>query len=141
MDGEDGAFWSDGWAHDEERRSAVATNRFYAVRRAAVEEIGPQDERFVLDWEGVDWASRAAEAGWEVWFTPAATVVHVGGASLRQARLRWVIGSHRGMYLYFAQRTRPVLRPILAAVIAVRGLVKLAAAAIGLAGYERGNRS
>jgi GT2 family glycosyltransferase len=31
--------------------------------------------------EETDWLYRFREAGWEVWFTPAAEVVHLGGAS------------------------------------------------------------
>ena len=47
----------------------------YLVRRRALAEIGLQDEGFVLDWEGIDWAARVAQAGWEVWFTPQAEIL------------------------------------------------------------------
>jgi N-acetylglucosaminyl-diphospho-decaprenol L-rhamnosyltransferase len=136
----DSGFWWDGWAHDEERRIGRGHEACYLVRRAAIDEFGLQDEGFGLDWEGIDWAARAAESGWEVWFTPAAEVIHVGGHSIRQARLRWIAGSHRGMYRYYAKRTTPVLRPLLAALIALRGGVKLLAAA-GPASYERSHRT
>ena len=83
-----------------------------------MDEIGLQDEDFFLDWEGIDWAARAREAGWEVWFCPAAEVVHVGGASIRQAEARWVLASHKGIYRYFRKRRPAVARPCLAAALA-----------------------
>ncbi|MGH9032252.1 MAG: glycosyltransferase family 2 protein [Acidimicrobiia bacterium] len=138
-DGDHG-FWWDGWAHDEERRIGRGHEACYLVRRSAIDAIGLQDEAFFLDWEGIDWAARARVAGWEVWFTPAAEVVHLGGTSIRQVPLRWIVGSHRGMYRYFAKRTTPVLRPALAAVVATRGVAKAAAAAMGPAAYERAHR-
>ena len=135
----DGAsgFWWDGWAHDRERRIGRGHECCYLVRRAAIAEFGPQDESFPLDWEGIDWSARAADAGWEIWFTPAAEVVHVGGASLRQSPQRWIVGSHLGMYRYFAKRSSRPARPLLAVVIAARGLLKAAGAAMGRVAYGR----
>lgn len=131
-------FWWDGWAHDEELAVGHGMEACYLVRRAAVDDFGPQDERFPLDWEGIDWAARAWDAGWEVWFAPAADVVHLGGVSVRQVPLRWVVRSHRGMYRYFAKRSPVPARPLLAVAVAVRAGVKAAAVAAGAWSYRSG---
>ena len=136
---ERGFFW-DGWAHDSERMVGRGQEACYLVRRRAIDRIGPQDERYRLDWEGVDWAARAARDGWEIWFTPGAEVIHVGGASISQAPLRWIVGSHRGIYRYFAKTARPAVRPLLAIAIGLRGLLKAAAAFGGPASYRRAAR-
>lgn len=133
-------FWWDGWSHDEERRVGRGHEACYLVRRRAIGEVGVQDEGCFLDWEGIDWAARFRAAGWEAWFTPAAEVVHLAGASIRQAPLRWIVGSHRGMYRYFSKRFARGWRPMLAAVIAARGATKAIAAAAGPAAYERSHR-
>lgn len=133
-------FWWDGWPHDEERVIGRGHEAAYVVRRSAVAEVGLQDEGFRLDWEGIDWAARFGDAGWEIWLCPGANVVHLGGASIRQVPFRWVIWSHRGMYRYFAKRRPASWRPALAAVIAVRGLVKMTATAAGAPLYERAHR-
>lgn len=134
-------FWWDGWAHDEERQIGRGLEACYLVRREAIAEVGPQDERFRLDWEGIDWAERMTSAGWEIWFCPTARVVHLGGASIRKAQIRWVVRQHKGMYHYFAKR-RPVgLRPALAALFAARGAAKLLGMAAGLSTYERSSRA
>lgn len=134
-------FWWDGWPHDEERIIGRGHEAAYVVRRRAIAEVGLQDERFPLDWEGIDWTARFRDAGWEIWLCPAAEVVHLGGASIRQVPFRWVVSSHRGMYRYFAKRRPAYWRPFLALVIGGRAAIKLAATAGGVAMYERGHRS
>lgn len=138
--GETSGFWWDGWRHDEERRIGHGGEACYAVRRDAIAAIGPQDERYRLDWEGIEWAARAADAGWEVWFCPDATIVHHGGTSIRQVPFRWIVSSHLGMYRYFAA-TRPApLRPVLAVAIAARAAAKLGAQLVGSRLYDRAHR-
>jgi len=134
-------FWWDGWAHDEELPIGHGAESCYVVRTSALAEIGPQDPRFFLDWEGIEWSRRAARHGWEIWLCSSAEVVHLGGESIQQNRARWVVSSHTGMYRYFSADTAAVLRPFLALLIASRALVKLAALAVGAPLYDRANRS
>lgn len=136
-----GGFWWDGWEHDEELPIGHGAESCYIVRTTALAEIGPQDPRFFLDWEGIEWSRRAARHGWEIWFCSAAEVIHMGGESVQQNRLRWVVASHTGMYRYFSTETPAPLRPLLALLIASRALVKLAALAVGAPLYDRANRS
>jgi hypothetical protein len=138
--GEPSGYWWDGWAHDEERAIGRGHEAAYLVRRRAVAEIGVQDEDFLLDWEGIEWTARLRRAGWEVWLSPEAEVVHHGGVSIRQVQMRWIISSHRGMYRYFAKQRPAWQRPLLGVVIGGRAAAKLAAAAAGRAMYERGHR-
>ena len=133
-------FWWDGWAHDEERAIGRGHEAAYLVRRAMVDDVGPQDERFVLDWEGIDWTARLRDRSWEVWLAPEARAIHLGGASIRQVPLRWIVSSHRGMYRYFAKR-HPRARIVLAPLIAARGSIKAAGLAFRLSTYELGHRS
>ncbi|MDQ6613560.1 MAG: glycosyltransferase family 2 protein [Actinomycetota bacterium] len=138
--GRPAGFWWDGWSHDEERAIGRGHEAAYVVRRSAVAQVGLQDERFPLDWEGIDWTARFRDAGWEVWLCPTAEVVHLGGTSIRQVPFRWVVSSHRGMYRYFAKRRPAYWRPILAALFGARAVVKLSATAAGVAMYDRGHR-
>jgi GT2 family glycosyltransferase len=130
-------FWWDGWTHDREQQIGHGLEACYAVRREAISEIGLQDERFWLDWEGIDWCARAHQLGWEAWFCPTADVVHIGGVSIKNAELRWVIASHRGMYRYFAKRNSVVLRPLLALLFSTRAAVKAVAVIAGGRMYDR----
>jgi GT2 family glycosyltransferase len=79
-------------------------------------------------------------AGWEIWFCPAARVVHTGGGSIRKAQVRWVVRQHVGMYRYFAKRRRRSVRPALAVLFAGRAAVKALGLTVGLSTYERSHR-
>jgi len=46
------------------------------VRRSAMKDIGPMDERFFLYFEDMDWCRRFWEHGWEVWYVPSARFAH-----------------------------------------------------------------
>jgi GT2 family glycosyltransferase len=71
------------FGYDEPRRVDLAIGAALAIRRAAIDAIGPFDERFFLYHEEVDFAKRAADAGWETWFVPASEAVHEGMGSAR----------------------------------------------------------
>lgn len=58
------------------------------VRRAALDQVGPLDERFFMYFEEVDWCQRLRWAGWEILYEPSALVVHHGGRSSEQVPLR-----------------------------------------------------
>ncbi|MGD1992885.1 MAG: glycosyltransferase family 2 protein [Anaerolineae bacterium] len=51
------------------------------VRRRAIDEVGGLDEGYFMYAEEVDWCYAMSQAGWQVWYQPAATVVHLGGGS------------------------------------------------------------
>lgn len=54
---------------------------FALIRKAALDQVGPFDERFFLYYEEVDLCRRFRQAGWSVWYWPDVTVRHSGGES------------------------------------------------------------
>jgi GT2 family glycosyltransferase len=71
------------WGYDSERRVDLAIGAALGLRRAMIDQIGVFDERFVLYHEEVDYAKRAAAAGWETWFVPSSEAVHEGQGSAK----------------------------------------------------------
>jgi N-acetylglucosaminyl-diphospho-decaprenol L-rhamnosyltransferase len=71
------------FAYSTQRRVDLAIGAALAIRRTLLTEIGPFDERFFLYHEEVDFAKRAAAAGWETWFVPASEAIHEGMGSAR----------------------------------------------------------
>lgn len=136
----EGGFWWRSWKHDEELAIEHGQEACYAVRRDAVADVGPLDEGYPLDWEGIEWSARMRDAGWEIWFCPRARITHLGGASIRKAQARWIVQSHWGMYRYFKPRNRLLLRPVLWLAVAARATAKLGVHIAGHAGYDRAHR-
>lgn len=77
------------------------------LRQEAVDEVGLLDERFVMYCEEVDWCLRLRRAGWDVWYTPAATVVHHGGRSARLAPARTNLELQRSRFKLYSKWWSP----------------------------------
>lgn len=55
------------------------------VRREALEQVGPLDERFFMFYEEVDWCKRLHDAGWRIYYVPEARVTHHWMGAVRRA--------------------------------------------------------
>ena len=69
------------WDGQEERAVDVVAGCFILVRRDIIEQVGVLDESYFMYGEESDWCYRFHKAGWKVLYTPAAHIVHLGGAS------------------------------------------------------------
>jgi hypothetical protein len=78
-----GASLRDYATYESPRKVDLLIGAALMIRRTMLEQIGLFDERFFLYHEEVDYAKRAAEAGWETWFVPASEAVHEGMGSAR----------------------------------------------------------
>jgi GT2 family glycosyltransferase len=69
---------------DEDLRDPVQADwllgAFLLLRRSMLDELGGFDEGFRLYGEDIDLCYRAARAGWERWYVPAAAVAHRSAA-------------------------------------------------------------
>jgi GT2 family glycosyltransferase len=73
----------------------------FAVRREAIDQVGLLDEGFFLYCEEIDWAFRIHQAGWPIYYVPAAEVIHYGGQSTRQFRSKTFVELHRSRFRLF----------------------------------------
>ncbi len=73
---------------------------FMLVRAEAIQQAGLLDETFFMYGEDLDWAFRIKEAGWQVWYNPAVTVLHVKeAASKTSSKARYEF--YRAMALFY----------------------------------------
>lgn len=97
------------------------------MRREAFDDVGRFDEGYFMYAEEMDLCYRLQRAGWEVWYEPAAVVVHVHAASARRvgslsearnykSRIRY----HR---LHHGAAQAAVVRALIVGSTAVKGVV------------------
>ncbi|WP_308169571.1 glycosyltransferase family 2 protein [Acrocarpospora catenulata] len=58
-----------------------ATGAAWMLGTDAIRQLGPWDESFLLYSEETEYALRAADQGWMLWYEPGAIVEHIGGES------------------------------------------------------------
>jgi len=111
-------------------------------RREVFDELGPLDEQFFPAWfEDVDYCRRLAAAGKEIWIVPAAQARHFGGASLEHVPFeRFVDLWYRNMWRYAKKWFRPAQAEALRWIVMIGMILRLPAAAAGLAHPEVGRR-
>jgi GT2 family glycosyltransferase len=77
-----GGAWADALGLGRLRRRVdFVIGSVLLVRREALVEVGPFDERFFLYAEETDWQRRARDLGWGVALCPEVTAVHVGAGT------------------------------------------------------------
>jgi len=87
------------------------------ARRAAFDDVGGLDEGFFMYAEEIDLCLRLRQAGWEVWYQPAAQVIHVGHASSRHRRTEREGDLYRSRVRFFRKHHGPRAARLLAAQI------------------------
>ncbi len=57
---------------------------FFLMKREVYTKTGGHDENIFLYMDDVEWFKRIEDAGFKIWYTPIATVVHLGGSSTKK---------------------------------------------------------
>jgi N-acetylglucosaminyl-diphospho-decaprenol L-rhamnosyltransferase len=73
------------------------------TRRSVIAKVGLMDEHYFMYSEEPDWCLRMVSAGWQVWYTPTARILHYGGQSTRQRRREMVVALYRSKVRFFAK--------------------------------------
>jgi N-acetylglucosaminyl-diphospho-decaprenol L-rhamnosyltransferase len=141
-----GASWTDELvraraAYEEPGRPDWVSGAAVLVRREVLETLDGLDERFFMYCEDIDLCRRITEAGWELAYEPAATVVHVGGASAPRTGLVPVLAASRIRYAdKHESRARAALERIGVALDAITHLVVCRGGAAARRGHARALR-
>ncbi|MBO3746965.1 glycosyltransferase family 2 protein [Streptosporangiaceae bacterium NEAU-GS5] len=83
-----------------------ATGAAMLVSVGAVRALGPWDESFLLYSEETEYALRAADQGWTLWYEPAAVIEHIGGEANTSPMLAALLTVNR--VKLFRRRRGPV---------------------------------
>jgi hypothetical protein len=78
---------------------------FMLVRSEAITQAGLLDESFFMYGEDLDWAKRITEAGWEVWYNPGVTVLHIKEAASRHS-YRARVEFYRALTIFYEKHYR-----------------------------------
>lgn len=97
------------------------------ARAEAIRSVGLLDEAFFMYAEETDWCFRMWQAGWEVYWLPAAQCVHWRGQSSRQARLQTPARLARASYRFFRKHYGQPQTALLQSGMVVFGLAKATA--------------
>jgi GT2 family glycosyltransferase len=125
--------------HDRPRVVPWVLGAAMALRREAFEETGGFDPAFFMYSEEIDLCYRLKDAGWEVHFSPVATVTHVGGASTGQKRPEMAVRRVASSKLFYRRHYSPLRVLALEGMIGAAMLARMGRDALRLA-FSRDSR-
>ena len=96
-----GEYWVDLNTVTEPLEVEQASGACMLCRGEAIQQVGPMDEGFWMYCEDTDYCKRFLNAGWELWYVPAATMLHVLGGSSTGARGEMVATYNHSAARYF----------------------------------------
>ncbi len=98
---------------DERNRVVAVSGCCLLARRAVWDRIGPIDEDIFGFGEDIDWCVRAERAGFEVWYEPAAEIVHLKGQGGVHAKpYHKIRGIHGAMWVFYRKHLRSEYNPL-----------------------------
>ncbi len=71
------------------------------VRKEALDQVGPLDQRYFMHCEDLDWCMRFRRAEWDILFVPQASVLHHKGLCSRARPIFVEWHKHRGMVRFY----------------------------------------
>jgi len=71
------------------------------VRGDLLRSLNGFDSNFPMFFNDVDLCKRVKDAGHEIWYLPDYVIQHLGGASVKQVKLKMTISSHVSFFRYF----------------------------------------
>lgn len=81
------------------------------VPKRVIEKIGPLDGNIFMYGEDVDWCMRIKKAGFAIYFSPVAKLVHIGRGSANQISKNAILGEFKGLlYIYKKHRGKLALQ-------------------------------
>ena len=117
---------------DERSRVASVSGCCLLARREVWASIGPIDEAIFGFGEDIDWCVRAEQAGWEVWYEPAAAITHLkgqGGAHVKPYHK--IRGIHQAMWVFYRKHLRAAYPAFVTLLVGTGVLASFAASMAG----------
>jgi N-acetylglucosaminyl-diphospho-decaprenol L-rhamnosyltransferase len=108
---------------DETAEVDSVVGAFMMVRGEVIEQVGGLDESYFMYAEDLDWALRAKQAGWKVYYYPEVTVLHYKASEQNRDKANYEFW--RAMYIFYrkhyAETTPPWAHYLVLGGLAVRG--------------------
>lgn len=78
---------------------------YMQVRRETIVQVGLLDEAYFMYGEDLDWAKRAKDGGWEVWYNGQVEMTHVKEAASKRSR-KARIAFYEAMWIFYRKHYR-----------------------------------
>ena len=110
--------------YESEQEVDWVTGAFVMLKREVFEKVGGIDEKYFMYGEETEWMYRIKQAGFKVWYSPAASATHLLGASSPN-RAPAIVGEMKGWVYWFSKHNPIWQQKLLPFVIFVGCLLRV----------------
>ena len=115
------------WDHNQERMVPWVLGAALMIRKSAFESVNGFDPSFFMYLEEVDLCYRLSQLGWQVHFTPRATITHLGGTSTNQYRAAMEVQLYLSRFHFYRKhyaRWKRILFALVVRYVLQRNLIR-----------------
>jgi len=113
------------WDYHTCRQVDVVCGCYMLVRHDALPQVGGFDESYFMYGEEMDWCWRFKNAGWQVWYTPDATIIHYGGMSSAQNPIEMQLHALRSYLLFIRKKQGRIAELLARLLIRINGSLRI----------------
>ena len=106
------------------------TGAAFLIPKKVTDKVGLLDEKIFMYGEDFEWCYRIKKAGFKVYFSPVAKIVHLGGGSVNKIRTNAFVGEFRGLEYFYKKYKGSASLQILRLLLKMGTLLRIAAFAI-----------
>ena len=96
------------------------------VPRNVIDKIGRLDEKIFMYGEEVDWCYRIKQAGYDVYFSCATKIVHIGRGSSNKISENAIVGEYKGILYFYKKYKGAALLQIVRLLLKIGALARIA---------------
>lgn len=109
--------------YNSQRELDWVTGAFFLIRQEVVEKIGLLNEKFFMYVEELEYCYRAKKAGFKVFYTPLASIIHYGGAS--NGSRNAILGEYKGLFIFYKLHEGIFPKLILSIILKLGALLRI----------------
>lgn len=97
--------------YEKEHKVDWLTGAAIMVPKKVIDKTGALDDKIFMYGEDVDWCTRIKKAGFNIYFSPVAAIVHIGQGSSGKISRNAILGEYKGIiYVYKKHKSRLALQ-------------------------------
>ena len=89
--------------YKKEKQVGWLTGATFLIPKKVIQKAGPLDDKIFMYGEDFEWCHRIQKAGFKIYFSPVAKVVHIGQGSSGRVSKNAIVGEYKGI-VYFYQK-------------------------------------
>jgi GT2 family glycosyltransferase len=89
------------WDHKSSRFVEALSGACMVVRKTSIDLVGLMDENQFMYGDEIDWCRRLLNVGLQIYYYPAASIIHYGGESSNQVKLLSNIAAEKAQFYFY----------------------------------------